>query len=210
MCFSAEVSMVAFLIGFGSSVALWFMNTSPDYRIIAVFFAYISLMQLLEFFLWNNQKCDEINKNLSYIGLIITHLQPVILGLITILLSKAPNIPAIIGVLIIYSLCMIPYSLQFKDTEDLQCTHRIPGNPHLIWTWNDLPNAAYVYVVYLLAFILIPFLGFKSVKNATIFAITTVSSFQISSLFYKRAMGTMWCFFGAFVPVGYLVSLFIK
>ena len=87
MCFSAEVSLGSFIIGIVFSIILFFQTKFQDYRIVSIFLGFVSLMQLIEYFLWKHQKCDNINKNLSYLGMILNHSQPIVLGALVICLG---------------------------------------------------------------------------------------------------------------------------
>ena len=57
MCFNAPVSLTTFLIGIIGSIRLFYLN----YKAEAIFYAWVVLMQLIEFFLWRNQPCNKTN-----------------------------------------------------------------------------------------------------------------------------------------------------
>lgn len=210
MCFSADVSLTTFLIGFTASIILYFKVKSIDIKITALFLAYVSSMQLIEFLLWKNQECNEINKTLSYIGMWLNHLQPIVFAILVLVISKTPNILGIILISIAYLAVFIPYSLQYKNTEDLRCSTRHAGNPHIIWNWNRLQNFGIVYLVFLFTVCTIPFLGFSSKTNAYIFAVYCIITYVASVFLYreKDVIGSMWCLFTAVVPPVFLLSTY--
>ena len=79
MCFNQETSLAAFLLGIGSSVYLFYRGKTQGTKedIIAAWLSILLVsMQLLEFFLWRNQKCDQVNRNLSLLIVVILWLQP--------------------------------------------------------------------------------------------------------------------------------------
>ena len=87
MCFSANISLLAFILGIIGSILVFTLG-GPSNKIISLFFAFVSSMQLIEYFLWKHQVCDNYNKLLSKIGMWLNHMQPVVLGLLVIILSQ--------------------------------------------------------------------------------------------------------------------------
>ena len=78
MCFSKEVSLVTFILGLFTSYLCYSVNT-PEYKIIGLFFAFVILMQGIDYLLWEHQQCDDLNKNISTTGMLLNNLQPIIL-----------------------------------------------------------------------------------------------------------------------------------
>ena len=79
MCFNQETSLAAFLMGIGASVYLFHRGKAQGTKedIIAAWLSILLVsIQLLEFFLWRNQKCDQVNRNLSLLIVVILWLQP--------------------------------------------------------------------------------------------------------------------------------------
>ena len=68
MCFSKEVSLATFIIGVLGGFLCYSVN-SPDYKIIGLFFGFVSLMQGIEYLLWCHQTCDTYNKILTNAGI---------------------------------------------------------------------------------------------------------------------------------------------
>ena len=134
MCFSKEVSLATFLTGIFGGI-LCISTGVPDYQIIGLFFIFISLMQGIEYLLWSHQKCDNYNIFLTYLGLILNHLQPVILFILLYMYSKDKfnkYKKIIVSILVIYIITIVLYSLQFKS----QCTLKDQEN-HLYWKYHD-------------------------------------------------------------------------
>lgn len=207
MCYSAQISLLTFSIGFGFS-ALLTQSGLKFHRLLGWFLGYVSLMQLIEYLLWNHQICDDYNKSISILGMVLNHLQPVILAILTGSFYFK-QIPVLIGVVIAYLTVIIPYSLQF--TSDLQCSMQQCGStdPHIVWNWNTLKHSNFVYLVFLAAFVLVGLCGMPS-NSGAMFASVAVFSYTLSALIYDRkVMGSLWCFWTAFMPaVIYLANLF--
>jgi hypothetical protein len=198
MCYSAPVSLLTFVLGFGFSVLLTFQRNT-FYRLLGYFLGFVSLMQLIEYLLWTHPVCDDYNKTLSVAGMILNHLQPVVLAIITGLLY-GKHIPALLAISVFYLATIVPYSLQF--VSNLQCTTRQPGatDPHLVWNWSTLKYSRLTYLVFLASFAGIGLLGMPS-SEGRMFALVSVATYALSAWIYDRkVMGSLWCFWTALLP----------
>jgi hypothetical protein len=204
MCYSPESSIAAFSVGMVGA-ALCISLGTVDGQIIGAFFAFVALMQGVEYLLWNHQKCDMYNRIVSILGMILNHAQPVILGLLVLWLK--PEIQfrtSIIGILVFYIACIVPYSAQYLYDPGLQCTMKNELN-HLYWNWNKMPGRMFIYnIVFLLSLASIFYLGFR---NGALFAIIAfVTYFTSVFLFYRqKAIGALWCFYVVGLPVLYYI-----
>ena len=191
MCFSKKVSMLTYIIGIVGSINLYF---NLNLKIEAIFFAWVVQMQLIEYFLWNNQSCNQLNINTTKLGIIINHLEPIILW-IAILLLSTHKLPEYVNMLmIIFTLVSIIYT---KNVFLDKCT--LKEKKHLIWNWTFEKNSNIYYGFFILCLNLLFIYG---VDNGNILAILTTGFFFISKLLYKneKSVGAMWCFFAAFAP----------
>ena len=76
MCINEKVSMTAFITCTTASLYLFYRNNKYD-RWVAIFFFYIGLMQLLEYFMWIDQECKGLNQISTDIGFWHNIFQPV-------------------------------------------------------------------------------------------------------------------------------------
>jgi hypothetical protein len=205
MCFSAKVSLLTFIIGMLTSI-LNYNNNDDNNRnkIISLFFGFISSMQLIEYFLWTHQYCDNTNRMLSKLGLILNHLQPIVLGLLFLSYYKdiinTNNKNNIIITMLLYSLIIIPYSLQY--TKKYQCTIKNEST-HLDWKWNKLNYYVIIYLIFLLTMSLICFFAAPNYYEKIIYILCIILSFSLSVIFYSKAVGALWCYFTVFMPLIY-------
>ena len=210
MCFSPEVSIGTFVLGFVSSVLVYSLGTIDD-QIIGMYFAFISFIQWIEYLLWNHVKCDNYNRWVSFVGMLMNHLQPMVLGALVLgYHSKiAPkNRNFILGLLFIYTVSIVPYSLQFYSTN--QCTVKTSDN-HLYWTWNNMPMYSWVYSLFVLCIFSSFRFGLVSPVHGQYMAYTGLVLLGISGVIYHGTgiIGSMWCFFSAFVPlIWYLLRIY--
>lgn len=207
MCYSAEVSLITFIIGCGFSILLTTCK-HKFHKLLGYFLGFVSLMQFIEFLLWRHQICDTYHKFLSVLGMILNHAQPVFLACVTAYIYKQ-NINVLAVITLIYLAIIIPYSMQY--TNALRCSMVTPGsgNPHLVWNWNTMSYSAYIYVIFLAAFVGIALFGMP-LREGSSFAVVAVLTYAGSSLIYERkVVGSLWCFWTAFIPmIIYLLNYF--
>jgi hypothetical protein len=199
MCYSAEVSLITFTIGFGFSILLM-MRKHKFHKLLGYFLGFVSLMQFVEFLLWRHQICDTYHKSVSVLGMILNHAQPIILALVTGYIY-GQNINVLALITLIYLAVIIPYSAQY--TTALQCSTVIPGsgNPHLVWNWNTMSYSNVVYSVFLAIFVGIALFGMPPSEGRN-FAVVAVLTYAGSSFIYERkVVGSLWCFWTAFIPM---------
>jgi len=202
MCFSKEVSLFTFLTGVIGGL-LCYSTGIADYKIIGLFFAFISLMQGIEYFLWKHQICDDYNKFLSTLGMILNHLQPVVLYILLYIFNeKIRENNALKILLLIYILVIIPYSLQFK----FECT--LKQNEHLYWKWNGKKYNFETYTIFLFCLVVFGFF-FPNLKVGISFSIIAFVGYILSYFIYGNSgtVGSMWCFISAFAPIIYYLLM---
>jgi hypothetical protein len=206
MCFSPEISLITFIIGIVGAYLSFSLNTPSD-KIIGLFFGFVSLMQGIEFILWKNKTCNETNKTFTSLGLILNHLQPIILFILILLLNKnlsyqKKNI--IYLCVIIYSIVIILYSSQFKLQNE--CTSKNKSN-HLDWNWNNLSYKYIAYGVFLITLFMLFLVGIPNEKYGIILSLITVLSYIFSFFIYKNknVIGSLWCFFSSLFPIFWFI-----
>ena len=72
MCFDAKTSLLTFFISMSTAMYLFYKSFKIKTKMVnfSVVIILIGLMQLLEFFIWSNQHCDNINHILSLLILV--------------------------------------------------------------------------------------------------------------------------------------------
>lgn len=209
MCFSAPVSLAAFITGMTFSYLLY-LEKEVSYKIIGLFFGFVVVMQLIEFLLWTHQKCDLYNKSVSFIGMILNYSQPIILGILLLYFYK--NMPEINNkivklILIIYTVASILYMVQFIYEKN-KCTIK-KDSPYLLWTWGQMNYQYIINVLHIITMILLIAFGLPDKIAALVVILLGSISLLISNIYYPRPfIGAIWCVFTAFIPmIIYLFSL---
>jgi len=199
MCFNEQVSLGTYIIGLIGVILLYKNNYIPE----AIFYAWVIQMQLIEYFLWKNQPCqgesEEINKKISVVGIIVNHLEPIVLWIAVLLFGK--KLPKSINMLMLgFVIATVLYTKNSLDENE--CTTVTPeSSPHLFWKWNkdEKTHGAY-YLYFLIALVVLSLYGLK--ENGMNNAVIIFLSFILSIIIYgkKHTVGAMWCFAAAFGP----------
>ena len=207
MCFSANVSLFTFIIGIIGSILCISLGEIMDV-VLGLFLGFVSFMQLIEYLLWKHQICDNYNKLLSIIGMILNHAQPIVLGIILLLVSKQNqyNKYIIFIIMFIYLIFCIFYSNLFLQNINNQCTIKDKKTKHLDWKWNVQEYGFFFYSIFLLSFILLFIYGMPTLKQGIYLAFFILILYLTTLLFYyTKHVGSMWCFYTAFVPIIYYI-----
>jgi hypothetical protein len=216
MCFNEKISLLTYLIGLSGSINLYKINLIPE----SFFFGWVSHMQLIDFILWENQPCkiqesnkvckkeelklcNKTNQNTTTAGMIINHLEPVIMFTSILIFSKQ-KLPIWVMILtIIFFICLFIYTkdvIDKKDTIEKKCTYVTEqSTPHLFWQWNYNEPYNIIYFYFVFIFVLLSFYGFSH-RYFSSFII--LISYILSHIIYdnKKSIGALWCVFGAIMP----------
>jgi hypothetical protein len=208
MCFTKNLSLTSFLFGIFSSVMLiLFGNKDYYYANLAIgyFFIYVTLMQLVEYFIWSDLKCKNgLNKFASITGPLLNHFQPVIALILFNIYLKSNNIIPnnvlfILNIIYIIYVFYI-YFIYIQKKENL-CVG-LNKEKHLDWNWKYSFN----YVIYWII-ILINVINYINNINVLLFSIISVLFFIISYYNFHYNIGELWCLMVTGVP---LIILFIQ
>jgi hypothetical protein len=183
MCWNAEVSLNTFLFGMISMTIVLLLNKISFITIL--FTSTLSLIQLMEYYAWNNiNNKDEIFK-LSIIGYFIIVSQILILNYG--FLNKNDRLIAVIIILIL-SIYFFIYNYQ-NDKFYMEKGK----NKHLIWHWIDIPTPLLLIV---LIFYIYPAIQYGIITSMAIIVPLLISLYY----YYKyKTWGSMWCYMSNFL-----------
>ena len=201
MCFSKEVSLIALIVGVIGSILVYTLGTIFD-KIIGLYIGYVSLMQGIEFMLWNHQTCDAFHKNISFLGMVLNMTQPIVFGLILLVNTKLKYKFSIIAIMIMYAIFAIHYCNKYSI--GLRCTTPRANDPHLVWNWTILESYHTAWAVYIITMMFLSILGMPTIFLGIVVAFLMLFAMLLSIIIYPRQdMGAMWCFFTVFIPFIY-------
>jgi hypothetical protein len=203
MCFSPLASLSTFLIGIIGAILCLTLGTSTD-KLVGLFFGFVSSMQGIEYALCENTECNTMNKFFSLLGMILNHLQPIVLSILILLLNtELPQTTKQIIIIstIIYAITITAYSIQFAYDDD-GCTLKNEHN-HLEWDWNGMKYKDIVYIMFLFILMFLFYIGTPDKKSGIILSGISLISYLTSYFIYKdkKVVGSLWCLFASFTPV---------
>jgi len=206
MCYSAEVSLAAYLVGLYGCSILWQHNLKSE----AVFYGWVVQMQLIEYLMWLNHDCGSNNREITKWGIIINHLEPFVLWL-AIMYFQQVTLPRWLNVaMVLFGLVTIWYTKVVYNVPNgsaSSCTQVTEeSKPHLYWAWNEGSYANEYYLLFLLSLVLLSWYGLG--KNGDIHAVLVLLSFAVSKYVYEKshATGALWCLAAAAAPVAILMT----
>jgi hypothetical protein len=203
MCFSKNASIASFTIGVVGSILCISLGSVMD-KILGYFLLYVSLMQGIDYLLWSHLKCDNYNRIVSIIGMLLNNMQPFVFGLIILFFSpKIRHINWFYFFIVLYLCLAIPYSLSFINNKKLQCTIKNKQTQHLDWNWNTMKYYGLVYFVFIVTSCMLSILGFPNPLYGWIFAFYIVFTYLTTTLLYSSNIGAIWCYYSAFTPIIY-------
>jgi hypothetical protein len=190
--------MATYLFGMMGCLFLF----QKKHYIEAITFICVLQMQLIEFFLWRLQHpthCS-LNKLFAYAGIIINHLEPVVLYVAILYFARDRLPPWTHWIVLIYIITATYYVL--GSIKKQSCVVATPtSSPHLYWDWNRGKYYQIFYFLFLLTVLLLFFYGLKAPYNQFV-AWNVLLFFLLSYVIYgkKFIVGSMWCFFSSFIP----------
>lgn len=198
MCFNKDISIISYLIGLSGCILLYYRN----YKIEGLLYAFVIQMQLIEYLLWLNNSCNWINKTITKIGILLNHLQPIILYFLIIYYNSNINktsLNIIHFIIIIYFISTILYLIHNYKLLDA-CTIGIENEKELFWYIQHGHLFEY-YHIFVFALVFMILLGLK--KHNYLNAYIILASIIISYIIYdkRKAVGTIWCLFAAYIPL---------
>ena len=165
MCYNKEISLYTYLIGLVASFLL-IQKKDKDLKILGCFFLFIIHMQLIEYFLWTNNKCNMRNITLSHIGALIMFIQPIILYLVILYYNKElyiKNKIKINSILIIYIILLIIYCINLFP---IGCTSVTPiSSPYLQWSWFYKKNPELLTLCFPIILMILMYYGLNKPYN---------------------------------------------
>jgi len=198
MCFSAESSLTAYILGSIASLYLLINGDKYD-KHIGLFSLTFVQMQLAEFFMWIDQYC---NKNINHYATIfvkyILILQPlsIILGAILFKTTNLPNYLLYLF-LLIFIIYLIDYSIRIANNKRKLCSKSINRFGHLEWDFIKYKYSKLFFTIYLIFMFLIwPFV--KNIKGIFVFIFGIVS--LILNKFNFAQWESRWCFIAVLLP----------
>ena len=163
MCYSKESSLAFFIIGIITSFSLIQLgdNDFKNYNYtLGIFFIFISLVQLMEYFMWSDVNCNNnLNKIATSIGPLLIYLQPILIFILSnVFITNITNNSSLIIILnILYLTYVLYHYYNFMGENDL-CT-KVNEKGNLNWEWKE--NFQYMFYFFMIILNIIYFFGIE-------------------------------------------------
>jgi hypothetical protein len=208
MCYSEELSLTSLSFGiFASLMLIGFGNkeSTNTNKAIGFFFLFVTLMQLVEYFLWIDQDCIlGYNYVGSVVGPILNNLQPVVMLIFAKMYMNSANIisdQTLIYANGLYVMYVIYKYIEYVSDKSNLCV-KTNKYGHLNWTWKKDFNYLFYFIINFINMI-------NFYQNTNFVAVFVVSYLLlILSIFnFDKNIGEFWCLMVTGVP---LVSLLMQ
>jgi hypothetical protein len=210
MCYNKTVSLLAYTSGLLFTSLLFSYGDKYDKHFAIFAFVYIQI-QLVEFFMWYDENCVNINNYASRFVLLILILQPiaVLYGAILFKTTIIPNY-IIYSILIIYLIIITVNLLLIENKERKLCSKKPNNSRHLKWDIFNLDDNLILYYLYFI--ILSIFIFYKNFYKGLLifiigFVLKEISIYQYDS--YDKEWYTIWCFKASFIPIALLLGNYL-
>lgn len=161
-------------------------------------FIFISIVQLMEYFLWIDiDNKYGINYLITLISPLIVIIQPFILYVIKFIyfnpeLSTSTNLSLFIANIIYFGIFLVNYIKNFIDKKLITRVE----NGHLNWPIKNLMSS-----IFYLILLLVNIFYLTDFKYSLLVAFFTYLFSILSYNYFGYHIIEMWCFFGAFLPL---------
>jgi hypothetical protein len=206
MCYSARSSLTTFLIVFSICIYLWIKGGNVN-KSLAIILFFISLMQILELFIWLNLECSTINKFISLFIPVLLFLQPIVVISTVLYFNSGILSPTFYKIVLGVWFACSPFFINWMKKGLNKCTKvGVLSGGHLEWPFANSSNDQFIQTIYNL--VLGIGIGTLNTKWYGIFYIVLSSlSYNYIKKIYGHSWGSIWC---NFVNVLALAALFIK
>ena len=176
MCWSADASILSFIVGCLGIVLAAFKGVSP---FMILFFSTIVAMQLVEYVVWTYGENPDTNFGASLAAASLLALQP-IASILTVSQSYIPVAAYLIFAFFAHILD--------NDARPLQERYKMTAEPQLVWHWLT-PAPIYSLLVYFLLLLAPLVLSGNAVLLGVVLA-----ALAFSLVSYATAWGSVWCY----------------
>ncbi len=201
-----ESSLTTFIIVVLVCIYLWMKGGNVN-KSIAVILFFISLMQVIEFFIWFHPECSHTNKWISLFIPILLFIQPI--AVITTILYFHSGIlsPVVYKIILTIWILCLPFFIHWMKDGFYKCT-TIGKNGYLVWPYTNSSTQTDQFMQFLYNIILAIGIGTLHTKWYGIFyVVLAFLSYHYVRQIYGHSWGSIWCNFVNFLAFG---ALFIK
>ena len=193
MCYNASSSITNYTYVTLVSIIVYLYGNNYD-KYVASFLTFTIQIQLMEFFMHLDQKCNLLNKISTLGAYLLIIAQPICVYYFGNLFGTI-NMPDYFQyVYIIYGIFGLIQWIYYIITDNNICSKKTDG--HLIWGFEPKNSIiGNINVVAYLLLLLLPFLNFINTNIQIFFIIILFGSCIVHYILYPKHWKSMWCFF---------------
>ena len=207
MCYTASISLYAFIINLVSSLALYgyakhYVKEETESKtlvVVSMTVMYVGIMQLFEYVFWT-QRRNDLNALTTKAAMLANHSQPLFLyAMSNYMLGSVPAVVSAVAAL--YFLVVTFYSIRLWPTLKYTEVTRTSA-PSLFWAWTVQPYAYVVYSLYIATIALLCWTTFSRPYHWLVTALF-LGQFLFAALKYAfvKSTGRFWCFMFSFTAL---------
>jgi len=211
MCYSANASLAAFVLGSLGQIVLWQRGT-PVARALALGIIPLTAMQAYEFVMWKNpcspNAPSTLNKYVSRVAMLTNYAQPLIISALLLAIKRKPSKALLFGVFA-YA-CLLSYDVA-TNWMKVTCSDAVGTAPNgnvcetqtcgLHWQWVQSINK-FSWVAYFVLLHASVLAVVKPPSSALIILGFIDVSFGLAMALHgeQRTVGSHWCFYAVALP----------
>lgn len=188
-------------------------NNIKDDKIIGILLFIVVLMQLLEYFLWKNQDCGNINQIVTILIIVLLYVQATFIYFLNdryySKVIKNKNIH--IGLIILFSIITLIILKELIDNKNKLCSKRDNGSCRIVWgSFKYLAeNKNILLILFVILYLLILFIPRLYINKDKIFykdkpftnnaglvgfIIALIIAIYYKGKYFYDILGSLWCF----------------
>ncbi len=207
MCYSAESSLISFIVG--ATGSLYLINSENNTnKHIGLFLLVVTMVQLLEFLMWIDQDCGILNDIASRSILLILSAQVYIIFLGAYLYDTFIIDKKILKILLIPLTIAFLYNGSYSYFSNKKNWCSKPNEDKSLQWANSKSHMIWSYVYYT-AFIISPLL-LKEIWKGLLILILGVISYIFTRYKNGYSSNSRWCYYSAFTPIVFIILDKIK
>lgn len=207
MCYSAESSLISFLIG--GTGSLYLLNSKNNTnKHIGLFLLSVVLIQLLEFLMWIDQKCGILNSIATRSITLVLTLQLYVIFLGGYLYDTLIIPKKILKILLIPLTILFIYMSSHSYFDKRKWCSKPNSDGSLLWANREDTHIIFSYIYYAV-FTIMPFLV-KELWKGLLILILGLISFLLTRYESSGTSNSRWCYYSAFTPLIFVILDYYK
>jgi len=207
MCWNTETSVITLVIGTVFTILLLVKYPDKNVRVVALLWQFVLFMQLFEALSWisKNTQNNTLSKFSTLGAFIFNVLQPIVAGLLCILISESTTIKYTLSILMILYIMILFYYVSDTSFENPLYNNEETCHHLQLYWWSGF--SILVFILYI-SIISISCLSLLPLRFGIFQLSYIIITLLLSIWLYPCTYGSIWCWFAAFAPILTFLYLF--